>query len=186
MKREDLKKLELPDETIDAIMGMYGASVAKFKDGEGTLKAELDALKSQLAEAGATIEGFKALKPDELKAAADEWKAKAEQAAKEAAQMVDSLKFDYALRDALKVHKVKDPADVLPHLRRDALKLADDGKIIGLDEQLGALKTAKEYLFDSETQPLPKITTSTQSSGTQGADLSKFFGLKQAQSGDKQ
>lgn len=163
MKREDLAKLGLTDDAvIDAIMAAHGKDIEKHKADIEALKTAKSGLEAQITEASATIEGFKALKPEELKVAADEWKAKAEQAAKDAAAQVENLRFDYALRDALKEHKAKDPADVIPHLRRDALKLGDDGKFIGLAEQISPLKTAKDYLFESTT-PAPKFVTGANS-----------------------
>jgi hypothetical protein len=160
MKRDDLKKLELSDDAIDAIMALHGKTIEAQKRTADTLTAELETVKGQLSEAGQAIESFKALKPDELKAAADEWKAKAEKATQDAEQMVNGLKFDYALKDALKTYKAKDPADVLPHLKRDTLKLSEDGQIVGLKEQIEPLKEAKDYLFASD-EPEPRIVAGT-------------------------
>ena len=80
MKRDDLKALGLEDGVIDSIMALNGKAIETHKAAAQTAQAELETVKGQLAEAGATIESFKALKPEELKAAADDWKAKAEQA----------------------------------------------------------------------------------------------------------
>jgi len=152
MKREDLTKLGLTDDAvIDAIMTAHGKDIEKHKTDLAAAQEQVKTLGDQLKEAGTTIEGFKAMKPDELKAAADEWKAKAEQAAKDAADQIDALRFDVTLKESLKEFKVKDPADVIPHLNRDMLKLGDDGKLIGLKEQVEPLKASKDYLFQSET-----------------------------------
>ncbi len=43
-----------------------------------------------------------------------------------------------------------DVADILPHLKDDAVTLNEDGTIAGLDEQLKALQETKPYLFKTE------------------------------------
>lgn len=42
-----------------------------------------------------------------------------------------------------------DPADILPHLKMDAITVTDNG-IVGLSDQLEPIKTAKPYLFKGE------------------------------------
>src|SRR3989304_3141283 len=122
-------------------------------------QAELGTLKTQPAEAGTTIEGFKKLDVDGIKKAADEWKTKAEQAQAEATKQVSALKFDYALNEALTGAKAKNAKAVRALLNAENLKMGDDGKIVGLTEQLEAIKKDNDYLFDSQTTPLPTIVT---------------------------
>jgi hypothetical protein len=43
-----------------------------------------------------------------------------------------------------------DVADILPHLKDDAITLSDDGTITGLEEQLKALQESKPYLFKQD------------------------------------
>lgn len=168
MKREDLTKLGLTDDAvIDAIMTAHGKDVEKQKAAVETSKTELDTLKTQLTEANKAIEGFKKMDVDGIKAAADDYKAKYEQAQKDAADQVAAVRFDHALERELKeVYKVKDPRDVIPHLKRDTLKL-DEDKFIGLKEQIEPLKSAKDYLF-ADTVPPPKIVTGATSKSVVG------------------
>ena len=42
-------------------------------------------------------------------------------------------------------------------LDRDSLKLTDDGKILGLDDQLSKIKEEKGFLFESEDEGTPRI-----------------------------
>lgn len=157
MKREDLKKLELSDEAIDAIMALHGQSVQKSKDAFDALKVEAEGYKTQLAEAGKRIEGFKSLDIEGVKKQADDWKAKAEAAEKSAAEQVAKLKFDTALTGALASAKAKNPKAVQALLDHGALKYNDaDGSIVGLKEQLEKIKAENDYLFEDET-PAPKI-----------------------------
>ena len=61
MKREDLKKLGIEDSLVDSIMALHGSDIEKHKTDLATAQTELGSLKTQLTEAGATIEGFKKL-----------------------------------------------------------------------------------------------------------------------------
>jgi hypothetical protein len=157
MNKEDLKKLGIEDEElVQKIIVLHGKDIEAHKASLTTAQTELTTTKAQLAEAGTAIEGFKKLDVAGVQKAADDWKAKAEQATADAVKQVADVKFNYALNSALVGAKAKDPADIIPHLKRDMLKLGDDGKFVGLTEQLEPLKTSKSYLFEGET-PDPKF-----------------------------
>jgi hypothetical protein len=173
MKREDLKSLGLTDEVIekagleadvlDKIMALHGKDIEKHKAAVETAQGETKSVKEQLDEANKAIEGFKALKPDELQKAADEWKtksadweAKAKKASEDAEAKIAGMKFDYALDGALTGAKAKNLKAVKALLKIDDLKLSEDGSIVGLAEQLEKVKAENDYLFDSD-EPDPKI-----------------------------
>jgi dsDNA-specific endonuclease/ATPase MutS2 len=166
MKREDLKKLGLTDEVIekagleadvlDKIMALHGKDIEKHKEDLATATTAAEGLQKQLDEANKQIESFKELKPEELQKAVEDWKTKAETAEAEAKKQIDALKFDHALDGALLGAKAKNPKAVKALLKIDDLKLTDDGKLLGLDEQVEALKTEYDYLFESD-EPEPKI-----------------------------
>jgi predicted nucleic acid-binding Zn-ribbon protein len=159
MKREELIKLGIAEELVDKIMALHGSDIESHKGKLTTSQAEIDGLKKQLTEANTTIEGFKKLDVDGIKAAADEWKAKAEAAQAEATKQVAALKFDHALDGALGTAKAKNAKAVKALLAMDALKLNEaDGSILGLKEQLEKIKTDNDFLFESD-QPTPKIVT---------------------------
>ena len=166
MKREDLKNLGLTDEVIekagleadllDKIMALHGKDIEKHKEDLATATTAAEGLQKQLDEANKQIESFKELKPEELQKAVEDWKTKAETAEAEAKKQIDALKFDHALDGALLGAKAKNPKAVKALLKIDDLKLTDDGKLLGLDEQVEALKTENDYLFESD-EPEPKI-----------------------------
>lgn len=161
MKREDLKALELSDEAIDQIMKLHGQDIEAHKTQAAEAEKQIESLQGQLEEAGKAIDGFKELDVDSIKAAADEWKAKAAEAQKEAESQIQQLKFDHALEGALRNAKAKDPDLIKAKLKLENLKLAEDGKIIDLDDQLKGIKENYDYLFESEN-PTPKIVTGGQ------------------------
>ena len=168
MKREDLKKLGLTDEVIekagleadvlDKIMALHGKDIEKHKEDLATATTAAEGLQKQLDEANKQIESFKELKPEELQKAVEDWKTKAETAEAEAKKQIDALKFHHALDGALLGAKARNPKAVKALLKIDDLKLTDDGKLLGLDEQVEALKTENDYLFESD-EPDPKIVT---------------------------
>jgi len=168
MKREDLKALGLEDSAVDSIMALHGKDIEGHKSKLTTAQAEIDGLKSQLTEASTAIEGFKKLDVDGIKAAADDWKAKAEQAQTDAAKQLAAVKFDHALETALNGAKVKNAKAVSALLSTDALKFNEaDGTIIGLDEQLTKIKSENDYLFADAKEP-PKIITGGRSQSIMG------------------
>ena len=157
MKREELEKLGLEKEAIDSIMALNGKDIEAHKAKISAIEAERDGLKSQLDEAAKAIDGFKALDIEGVKKSADEWKAKAEQAQKDAEAQVYKVRYESALGDALKEAKAKNVKAVRALLNEADLKLTDEG-LIGLKEQLEKVKPENDYLFESDV-PTPKIVS---------------------------
>ncbi|MFA6930303.1 MAG: phage scaffolding protein [Lentisphaeria bacterium] len=155
MKTEELKALGLNDEQISAIMKQNGQDVENIK----TKYADYEDVKKQLGEAGKTIEGLKASAgdADKIKKDADDWKAKAEQADKDAKEKIAALQFDYALNRELEKSKVRSTKAARAFLDMQTLKM-DGEKITGLEDQLKALKESESYLFEDD-KPTPKFST---------------------------
>ena len=157
MQRNELEKLGLEKDAIDQIMALHGRDIEANKAKAAAIEAERDGLKSQLDEAAKSIEGFKALDIEGVKKSADEWKAKAEQAQKDAEKQVYQVRYESALSDALKASKAKNVKAVRALLNEADLKLTDDG-LVGLKEQLEKVKPENDYLFESDV-PTPKIVS---------------------------
>lgn len=156
MNKKDLTDLGIAEDVAEKIIVLHGKDIESHKQKLATAQAELDGVKAQLTEAGTTIEGFKKLDVEGIKVAANEWKAKAEQAQADAAKQITSLKFDHALDGALAGAKAKNAKAVKALLQSDILKLQEDGSIMGLKEQLETIKSENDYLFESEV-PTPKV-----------------------------
>ena len=155
MKREFLQNFQvgeqpLPKEVIDAILDENSrdidATKAKYPD--------YDTMKQQLTEANQTIEGFKAMDVDGIKAAADELKAKAEQAERDAAAKIADMAFESALASAIGSYKGKNAKGIAANLDLDALK-ASKNQEADIKAALEALKESDAYLFDTEQTPPP-------------------------------
>lgn len=157
MKKEELIALGIAEDVADKIFAIHGKDIAKLQTAADTAKTESEGLKTQLTEAGATIEGFKKMDVDGIKAAADEWKQKAADAQAEATKQIAALKYDHALEGALSAAQVKNAKAVKALLDANALKFNDaDGSIVGLDDQLKKVKETDSYLF-TDTTPVPVI-----------------------------
>lgn len=139
MKREFLQNLKIGDaplskEVIDAIMAENGRDIEAAKKPF----ADYDTVKQQLTDANKAIEGFKAMDVDGVKKAADEWKAKFEQAEKDHAAKLADMEFDGLLSGAVTSAKGKNAKAIRALLDVDALK--------GSKNQSEDIKTALEAL----------------------------------------
>lgn len=146
MKTDFLKGLNLSQEVIDKIMAENGKDIAaeqkkaeKITQERDSYKLKAESLETQVNDANAEIQKFKDMDIDGIKQAADDWKTKAEKAKSDADAQISEMKFDYALTAALTGAKARNSKAVKALLDMDGLKL-NDGKIIGLDEQLSQIK----------------------------------------------
>lgn len=161
MKKEDLEKLGLTVETLEKaglkpevlseIIILHGKDIEKFKTTISTLQPQVDELTTQLKSANTTIGELKKVDPEKLQAAITDWETKFATAQGEWATKEQAIKFDHALETALKeTFKARDPKEVALHLKRDGIKLNDDGTLLGLEEQVKPLIENKSYLFSAE------------------------------------
>lgn len=169
-----IKKADLPENLIEEILKLNGLAVETQKSKVTAAEEKATALQGQLDEANKAIEGFKDLKPEELKKSADDWKAKyekaqadAKQAAKEAEDKVKAVEFDTALDGALRDAKAKNPKSVKALLKVADLKITEDGTFSGLNEQLEKIKADNDFLF-SEDEGTPAVV--------KGANATKVSG----------
>lgn len=173
MNKKDLLDLGLDEEAAQKIIILHGKDIEKHKADLEARDNEAKALAAQLEEAGQTIESFKAMDVDAIKAAAEEWKSKAELAQQEAEQKITAVKFDHALQDALREAKARNPKAVKALLDLEKIKLSDEGGLEGLEEQLTAVKTENDFLFESvapaeeddDDDPEPRIVSRTTNRG---------------------
>ena len=166
MKTEFLKSLNLSQEVIDKIMAENGKDIAveqkkaeKVIQERDSYKLKAESLETQVNDADTEIQKFKDMDIDGIKKAADDWKETAEKAKADADKQISQMKFDYALSAALTGAKAKNAKAVKALLDMDGLKF-NDGKIVGLDEQLAQIKADNDYLFESG-EPAPEFVKGT-------------------------
>lgn len=155
MKREFLENFKvgdqpMPKEVVDAIMAENGSDIEAAKKPF----SDYDAIKTQLAEADKTIEGFKGMDIESVRKEADGWKAKAEQAEKDAAAKLADMEFNGLLSAAITGAKGRSAKAVLALLDVDALK-ASKNREADVKAALEGLKKESGYLFDDAATPPP-------------------------------
>lgn len=185
MKREFLQNFKvgdqsLPKEVIDAIMEENGRDIENAKKPF----SDYETIKGQLAEANKTIEEFKGMDIDGVKKAAAEWKEKAEQAEKDAAQRIADMEFDGVLKDAITAARGRNATAIAALLDIPKLKLSTN-RDADLKAALETVAKENPYLFGVEQIPPPYAPgTGSQSMGggdTLTAAIRAAAGLK----GDK-
>lgn len=149
MKREFLEGLDLgegvklPKSAVDAIMAENGKDIEAAKAPIATLTTEKDDLQTRLTEANKKLEGYD-----------PEWKAKAEQADKDAKAKVAEMQTDILIRDALAGYTftssfAKD--GVTDKVKKAGLKVAEDGKsLLGLADLMKTIQTENPDAFKTE------------------------------------
>lgn len=159
MKRKDLEILGIEDgDVVDKIMALHGKAISRSQTDLETATSSIQTMQEQLEAANQTIENFKGMDIDAIKAAADDYKTKYEQAQKDAETQITQLKFEHALESSLSGAKAKNPKAVRALLDIGKLAMDEDGGITGLSEQLETIKIENDYLFVAE-EPEPKIVT---------------------------
>jgi len=158
MNKKQLLDLGLTEELAEQIVVLHGKDIESHKTKLLASQEEATSLKTQLAEAGVTIEGFKKLDIEGVRKSADEWKKTAEKTQADSAAQLSALRFDHALDSALTGAKAKNAKAVKALLKAENLKLSEDGTIVDLDRQLVEIKKENDYLFESDT-PTPRIIT---------------------------
>ncbi|WP_406846068.1 phage scaffolding protein [Bacillus safensis] len=115
------------------------------------LKSQLDERDQQLTALQKQAKGN-----EELQNAIEQLQEENKKVSEEYQQKLDKQAFDFALESALRDAKARNIKSVKANLNVEDLKLAGD-KVIGLDEQLAALKESDGYLFETENESPPGL-----------------------------
>lgn len=150
------------DKRVSAEIGKGFVAKADFD----TKNTELKTVKGQLSEANKAIEEFKNLDIDGVKKAAAEWKEKAEQAERDAAQRIADMEFDGVLKDAINAAKGRNAKAITALLDVSALKQSKN-QAEDIKTALANIREGNSYLFeeDNKTPPHYAPGTGSQSMG---------------------
>lgn len=148
MKRDEIKTLldgKLADgvevkEILDEIMRLNGNDINKYKDNEQELKNNVKELTETLEKANADLEELKKVDPSKLQEEIDRLKAENKNASKDFEAKLAGIQLKSAVKDALHTAEAKDVDLVIRNLDMDKVSLDAEGKLVGLDEQVKALK----------------------------------------------
>lgn len=158
MKRKFLEDLGLEKEAIDKIMAENGSDIEAAKADYNSLKQQLEAANAQIQDRDTQLETLKnstgdmeSLKQQIATLQSDN------QAAKEKYEAdMKELKLSTAIKLALG-DSAQDADLVAGLFDKSKLILSEDGKVMGLDEQVKALKKEKAFLFKEEKSPQQQI-----------------------------
>lgn len=150
-----LKEL-LGEELYNQVMEKVGDKhkIAIVSDGNWIPKDKFDAVNNEKNEYKQQVESLnqklteldgKLKDNEEAQQTIEALKQQIEDKEQELAQTrkINAIKFEI-----LKANP-RDVADILPHIDSDVVKI-EDGKVLGLEEQIKALKESKAYLFNDE------------------------------------
>jgi hypothetical protein len=153
MKKEDLIAMGLTDEQAQKVMdSLDGNFVTKSRFNE--VNEENKALKKSVSDRDKQLEDLKKSSGDNAalqQQISDLQKANADQQKAHDAELMQ-LKLDNAVELALSGAKAKNSKAVKAMLDMSKVKVGEDGKLSGFDEQLEALKKSDGYMFDIQQQ----------------------------------
>jgi hypothetical protein len=157
----DLKEL-LGEELYQQVTEKAGShKLAVVNDGQWFPKEKFDSinndnkeLKNQLKDRDNQLKDLstKAAGNDDLQQQIKDLQQKNKDTADEYQAKIDAQSFDYALSDALRDAKARNPKAVKALLNTEAIKL-DGDMLLGLEDQLKGLQESDAYLFEVEEAP---------------------------------
>lgn len=158
MNREYLESLGLEKDVIDKVMAAHGKAIGEYKDQAGKLErlsTENESLKSQITERDKDLKDLRKNAGDneELAKKYSELEGKYKADTEKLTQQLSDTKLHAALDGALTAAKVRNPRTLQGLLDMDKIKLTDDGKLDGLDDQLTAIRKDNAYLFQGDPKP---------------------------------
>lgn len=143
MELKDLTVLGITEEQANKVLEQHTAELTAEQQKTTDLTAELSAAKNTVSELTEKVRTFDGVDIEELKKSAESWESKYN-------ADIAALKLDKALELSLIGAKARDVGIVKSQIDSSILKLDDDGKLTGLNEQLDKLKTDKAFLFDTD------------------------------------
>ena len=163
MNTETLQGIGLNDEQIRSVMAEYGKEINPLKQAQANAEQERDSLKSQLEDVnGQLSEAQKnSKKGSELQGQLKDLQKQFEDSKAKAEEQLQATKKDYEIAAALSKAGAKNDKAVKALLDTEKVNFDDDGKLIGLSEQLEAVKQDNDFLFadENESNPKPTITS---------------------------
>lgn len=170
MKLEELTKLGIPEDIAKQVVSLSEQELAAEKSKLTDKTAELTMAEDKIKELTETVKKFDGVDVDKLKSDLDA-------ANKKYADETAALKLDNAITLALADSGALDKDIVRNQIDKSIVKLGDDGKLIGFNEQLDRLKNDKAFLFgtpsDNETETI--VNSGVQHSGQPSGET---FGFK--------
>lgn len=146
MKRKFLEDLGLEKDIVDQIMQENGNDINKAKSDYEDVKAQLETANNTIKERDKQIEKLKEVDGEKLKEEITKLQKLNKEAEKKYLDDLKELKLNNAIK--LAIHDKVFNEDMAAGLfDKSKLILNDDGKVIGIDEQLEGIKKDNAFLF---------------------------------------
>lgn len=152
MEIKDLTALGLTEEQAKNVLEKHTAELTAEQQKTADLTAQLETAQTNITELTDKVKSFDGVDVEGLKKSADDWERKYN-------ADIAALKVDKAVELALVGAKARDIGIVKSQLDSSVLKLGEDGKLMGLSEQLDKLRTDKAFLFESGSEGGVRIDT---------------------------
>jgi len=149
MKKEDLIALGLTEEQADKVIEGYGQMVPKSRLDDKI--AEVNDYKQQISDRDTQLKELqtKASGNEEMQAEITRLQQENDRAKADFESQLTQKDYDFALTEALRNAKAKNPTAVKALLNLETIKLVN-GQLVGFDEQITPLKASDDYLFTPE------------------------------------
>lgn len=154
MTKEELKALGITDEQVTKILDDQGKNFVT-KTQFNTKNEELKHAKEESGEMTKQLEALKKANEGnkDLAAQLEKMKADADARKKEYDASIKQMKVDNAVTMALTAAKAKNGKAARALLDLSNAKIGEDGKVVGLDDQIKKLQKSDAYLFDVAPAP---------------------------------
>lgn len=145
MKKDDLIALGITEEQAEKVLAINSAELTAEKEKAGETAKKLAAAEANVKEITDKLKAYDGVDVEKLKSAAAEWEAKYN------ADM-QSARLENAVELELTKLKARDVALAKNLIDRKLLK-EEDGKVVGLKEQLEKIRNEKAWLFEDSEKP---------------------------------
>lgn len=139
---------------IKAALSQHYKNAAEVSKTVAKLELERDGYKEQAENSAKTLKSFEGVDLEKIREELNDWKTKAAEARKEMEKQLYDRDFADALKTEMAGYKFTSEAakrDVMSQIMAEGLKLSD-GKIIGLGDVVGKIKTKDATAFVDEKQ----------------------------------
>lgn len=185
MKLEELTKLGIAEDVAKQIVAMNETEIAAEAKKLTDKEAELTMATDKIKELTETVRKFDGVDVEKMKSEIENW-------SKKYNEDTTALKMENAISKILATCGAKDTDIVGKLLDLSIVKFGDDGKLMGIEEQLQRLKTDKSFLFNAADEAA-KSTGMTVQLGTQHTNPTasgdsfgfKFTGVRPAENSSK-
>lgn len=154
MKRKFLEDLGLDKNIVDQIMQENGNDINKAKSDYEDIKVQLETARNTIKERDTQIENLKQVDGEALQAEITKLQKENKEATDKYTNDLKELRLNNAIKLAIN-DKVFNEDIAASLFDKSKLVLDDDGKVIGIDEQLENIKKENAFLFKTSKVETP-------------------------------